>query len=225
MNPPTTVRGVRSFVGMASYYRKFIKNFAKIARPLTQLTQKNQPFIWTDDCTEVFHTLKECLVNAPILAYPDPSLSYKLYTDGSKGAVGAVLTQDQNGEKRVIQYISHQLSAGQQKWPTIEQEAYAIVYSINKLRHLLYGSTFTIHSDHRPLPTLFTGEMKNARVQRWAIMLSEYGGDIQYETGKTQKADMLSRVTANLENDGLDLDAIQEIVDVFEVNGIDTDEP
>ena len=85
--------------------------------------------------------------------------------------------------------------------------------------------TFAIHSDHKPLSNLFTAEMKNARVQRWAIVLSEYGGDIQYETGKTQKADMLSRVKANLENDGLDLDTIQEMVDVFEVNGIDTDEP
>ena len=152
------------------------------------------------------------LIQAPILAYPDPALPYKLYTDASQGAIGAVLAQDQEGQECVIQYLSHQLSVGQQKWPTIEQEAYAIVYAVNKFRHLLYGSKFTIHSDHKPLSTLFTTEMKNARVQRWAIMLSEYGGDIQYETSKTQKANMLSRVKVNLEDNGLDLDAIHQII-------------
>ena len=225
LNPPTSVKGVRSFVGMASYYRRFIKDFANIARPLTKLTKKNQPFVWTEECTEAFEILKQHLTNAPVLAYPDPALPYKLYTDASKEAIGAVLTQDQHGQERVIQYLSHQLSSGQQKWATIEQEAYAIVYSVNKLRHLLYGSKFTIHSDHKPLSTLFTTEMKNAKVQRWAIMLSEYGGDIQYETGKTQKADMLSRVKENLEDDGLDLDAIHEVVNSIEIHGIDSDEP
>ena len=168
----------------------FIKKFANIARSLTQLTKKNQPFIWTEECIEAFETLKKCLIQAPILAYPDPALPYKLYTDASQGAIGAVLAQDQVGQESVIQYLSHQLSAGQQKWPTIEQEAYTIIYAVSKFRHLLYGSKFTIHSDHKPLSTLFTTEMKNARVQGWEIMLSEYGGDIQYETGKKQKADV-----------------------------------
>lgn len=224
LNEPKSVKGVRSFIGMASYYRRFIKDFARIAKPLTQLTKKDVPFDWTNECTEAFQTLKNCLTNAPILAYPDPSLPYKLYTDASKEAVGAVLTQDQGGSERVIQYLSHQLGGTQKKWATIEQEGYAIVYSVNKLRHLLYGSKFTIHSDHKPLSTLFTSEMKNARVQRWAMMLSEYGGDIQYETGKTQKADLLSRVKYNPDDDAFDLDLIHELLEDVQIEVIDSDE-
>ena len=234
LNIPTTVKGVRSIIGMASYYRRFIKNFAQIAKPLTQLTKKNQPFIWTDQCTRAFETLKTCLTQAPILAYPDTSQAYCLYTDASNGAVGAVLAQDHDGQECVIQYLSHQLNACQQKWPTIEQEAYAIVYAVNKLRHLLYGSKFVIHCDHKPLKTLFTSEMKNARVQRWAISLSEYGGDIEYQTGKTQKADMLSRVKFNPENGTFDInsikmvrkpDILEPLINMIEVDMVDSDEP
>ena len=157
-----------------------------------------------------------------------------MYTDASNGAVGAVLAQDYNGQECVIQYLSHQLNAGQQKWPTIEQEAYAIVYAINKLRHLLYGSKFVIHCDHKPLKTLFTSEMKNARVQRWAISLSEYGGDITYQTGKTQKAAMLSRVKFNPENGTFDINTLEvaeqpdkfdHLVNMIEVDIVDSDEP
>ena len=157
-----------------------------------------------------------------------------MYTDASNGAVGAVLAQDHDGQECVIQYLSHQLNACQQKWPTIEQEAYAIVYAVNKLRHLLYGSKFVIHCDHKPLKTLFTSEMKNARVQRWAISLSEYGGDIEYQTGKTQKADMLSRVKFNPENGTFDInsikmvrkpDILEPLINMIEVDMVDSDEP
>ena len=194
--PPQTVKEVRSFVGMASYYRKFIPNFSGVASPLTDLTRKRASFQWTDVCQKAFETLKYALSSAPLLAHPDLKQPFHLYTDASQYAIGAVLTQTFPEGERVIQYLSKRLSDGQMKWATIEREAFAIVFSINKLRPYLLGSKFTVYTDHKPLRSLFTSEMKNARIQRWAIILSEYGCDIKYKTGKTNiPADMLSRIT------------------------------
>ena len=195
LKPPQTVRQVRSLVGMASYYRRFIPNFSDIARPLTLLTHKHARFLWGHDQQKAFEELKIKLTTSPVLAHPILNKPYKLYTDASQYAVGAVLAQDIGDGERVIQYLSKQLTEGQQKWPTIEREGYAIVYAINKLRHYLLGAKFTVYTDHKPLRTLFSSEMKNVRIQRWAIMLEEYGCDIEYKTGKTNiPADTLSRV-------------------------------
>ena len=129
------------------------------------------------------------------MAHPDQTKPYKLYTDASQFAIGAVLTQEINNEERVIQFLSKQLNKSQKKWATNEKETYAIVYAVNKLRHYLYGSKFLIMTDHKPLRSLFTAEMKNARIQRWAIMLSEFGCGVEYLAGKDNiPADALSRV-------------------------------
>ena len=192
---PTKVREVRSFVGLASYYRRFISNFSEIVRPLTALTKKHANFCWDDVKQHAFDELKSKLIVAPILAYPQTDQPYHLYTDASLYAVGAVLTQMFPEGERVIEYVSRQLTEGQQKWPTIEREAYAIISSIGKLRHYLVGSKFTIYTDHKPLRSLFTADMRNPRVQRWAIILEEYNCDVQYTTGKNNvNADMLSRI-------------------------------
>ena len=197
MAPPTNVRGVRSFLGAVGYYMKFIPQFAQIARPLVLLTKKNNRFVWGADCQSSFETLKGKLASSSILTFPEPSLPYKLYTDASQYAVGAVLTQDRAEGEKVIQYVSHKLNAGQQKWPTIEREAYAIIHAVKKLRHYLYGSDFTIFTDHKPLKSLFTAEMKNTRVQRWAIQLEEYSPRIEYKPGKLNMvADLMSRLHA-----------------------------
>ena len=109
------------------------------------------------------------------------------------------MTQEfEEGDDRVIQYISHQLTEGQTKWPCIEREAFAIVYGITKLRHYLLGDRFTVFTDHKPLKSLFSSQMKNTKIQRWAILLNEYGCDIQYRSGKNNvRADMLSRIKIN----------------------------
>ena len=200
--PPKNVREVRSVVGMASYYRKFIDHFSELVGPLTELTKKHAKFHWTDKHSRAFETIKQKLVQAPVLAHPDPSRPYVLSTDASLVAVGAVLTQETGDGEKVIQYLSKKLSEGQQKWPTIEREAYAIVYAVNKLRHYLLGSKFTGYTDHKPLKSLFTSEMKNARIQRWAIMLEEYGCPVEYKQGKSNvPADMLSCMI-NTQEDG-----------------------
>ena len=195
LRPPGTVKEVRSFVGMASFYRRFIDHFSEIVQPLTNLTKMNVRFQWTDCHQSTFETLKQKLSSALVLGHPNFSLPYKLYMDASLYAVGVVLTQEFPEGERVIQYLSKQLTPGQQKWPVIEREAYAIIFAVNKLRHFLLGSKFTLFTDHKPLRSLFTAEMKNVRVQRWAIMLAEYGCDVEDKSGKTNIiADMVSRI-------------------------------
>ena len=120
-----------------------------------------------------------------------------------------VLMQDFPQGPRIIQYVSKQLSDGQKKWPTIEREAYAIIFAVNKLRPYLRGSKFTIYTDHKPLRSLFTSEMKNARIQRWAIMLQEYGCDVQYHAGKSNiPADFLSRIEHEASIDVIDTERL-----------------
>jgi len=130
------------------------------------------------------------------MAYPCVGRPYKLYTDACDYAVGAILVQDdENGVERPIHYLSHQLTDVQKKWATIEKEAYAIIYALTKLRPYLYGAEFTIYTDHKPLRSLFTSEMVNTKIQRWAIMIAEYGPQIEYRKGKHNvRADMLSRI-------------------------------
>ena len=194
--PPENAKDVRTLLGMCGFYRKFISNFAKIAKPLTELTKKNRPFIWTEQCQTAFETLRSALTHAPILAFPDINKPYKLYTDASNCAIGAALVQESAIGERVVQYLSHQLNETQQRWPIIEKEAYAIVYSIQKLRPYLLGSKFTVMTDHKPLKYLFSSPFTaSAKIQRWAIMLSEYGCDIQFISGaKNRMADALSRL-------------------------------
>ena len=180
-------------MGMASYYRSFIPNFSDLLNPIIHLTKKHVRFSWSPACEAAFNKLKQLLITSKILAQPKVHEPYKLYTDASNHAVGAVLTQDFPEGPRIIQYVSKHLSEGQRKWPTIEREAYAIIFAVNKLRHYLRGSQFTVFTDHKPLRSLFTSEMKNARIQRWAIILQKYGCDIHYHAVKLNvPADLVS---------------------------------
>ena len=232
MQPPKNIRDVRSFLGMASYYRKYVPDFSKIAKPLSSLTRKNAKFQWSLETQTAFETLKQRLLEAPILAFPDITKPFKLYTDASQYALGAVLMQEQDGQNRVIQYISHQFSDQKQKWPTIEREAFAIVFSLEKLRPIIIGTDITVYTDHKPLKDLFTSEMKNTRIQRWAIIMGEYNCKIEYISGpQNVAADMLSRLqgtpVANDLSDNEHLDWKGECLDVnaatsVEANVIDS---
>ena len=139
MPPPKTVKQVRSFLGMAGYYRQCIPSYTKLAQPLTELTKKRQRFRWSEQCQTAFDSLKTALVSDTIVRYPRIDLLYKLYTDASDLCVGAILCQThENGVEYVVQYVSHQLSVTQRRWATIEKEAYAVVYALQKLRPYLY---------------------------------------------------------------------------------------
>ena len=198
LSPPTTPRGVRGFIGMCSYYRKFIPNFAEIARCLTQLTKKKVKFTWTDECQRAFDALKKGLTTAPVLAFPSPDRPFIVYTDSSAFAVGAVLAQmdEEGSNEHVIQYLSQQLNETQARWSASERECYAIVFALNRLRPYLLGTRFTLYTDHKPLSSLFVSSMKNARIQRWSAILSEYDMDIKHRPGSVMKADFLSRLPA-----------------------------
>ena len=194
--PPIDVKGVRSFLGMTGYYRQCIPEYAKYAAPLVYLTKKHARFQWGSEQQAGFEYLKKALTAEPIMAYPNTNKAYKLYTDACNYAVGAILVQeDDEGIERVIHYIPHQLNDMEQKWATIEKEAYAVIYALQKLRTYLWGSDFTIYTDHKPLKSLFLQEVQNTRIQRWAVLKAEFGADIKYRPGKCHvRADMLSRI-------------------------------
>lgn len=196
MASPTDIKGVRRIMGMAGYYRSCLPHFAHITEPLVRLTRKGQPFIWGEEQERALDQLKQLLTSNAVMAYPQIDKPYKLFTDASNHAVGAILVQeDDSGTERVIQYISHQLSGSQLRWSTVEKEAYALVYSLGKLRPYLYGAEFTVYTDHKPLTSLFTAQLNNTKIQRWAVLLAEFGAKVQYRKGANNiRADMLSRI-------------------------------
>ena len=176
--------------------RQTLQSYAEIARPLVALTRKNVRWEWTEEHEAAFRRLQHLLLSDKVLMYPRINEPYKLYTDASAHCVGGILTQeDEDGMERVVQYVSCQLNEAQRKWATIEREAYAIVYCLKKLRPYLWGATFEILTDHKPLKALFIGEVANTRVQRWAVLIAEFGAPIRYRQGKENiRADFLSRL-------------------------------
>ena len=198
LTPPNTVKSLRSFLGMASYYRKHIPHFSSVAFPLTELTKAKTPFIWGPDQQGAFDALKNALVTAPILAHPNVNKPYILYTDACDYAVGGLLVQkDDNGDEKVICYISNKLTGPQLRWSTIEKEAYAIVNALKRLHAYLWGATFEIHTDHGPLRNLFKSEIKSSKLARWSIQIQEFGAPIIYCDAKNNfRADFLSRISA-----------------------------
>ncbi|MCG7876478.1 MAG: DDE-type integrase/transposase/recombinase [Candidatus Thiodiazotropha taylori] len=200
---PTCVREVRSFIGMSSYYRRFIPNFSEIAEPIIALTRKYARFKWSEQCQNSFDYLKQSLTVVPLLAYPDPNKPYTLYTDASNSCIGACLTQEFADEdfylpnvknEKPIYYLSHKLSKTQCKWSTIEKEAYAIHYSLQKLDYYLHNAKFTIKTDHKPLKYLLESQMQNKKIQLWALGISGYNCTIEYISGTENTcADLLSR--------------------------------
>ena len=150
MNPPTTPKQVRAFLGLVGYYRKFIKGFAKIAKPLTLLTRQQVKFDWTPEHQEAFIHLKEAIVQAPILHYPNPNKTYIVYTDASNNTCGAQLSQEHDGTKFPVAFLSHTFSKTQCKWSTTEQEAFGVYYAIAKWNYYLQGANIIVWNDHKP---------------------------------------------------------------------------
>ena len=148
---PTTVTEVRSFLGLAGYYRRFVKDFSRIAAPLTRLTQKNVKFVWTDRCEEHFLQLKDLLTSTPVLTLPSGDESYAVYYNASRVGLGCVLMQ--NG--RVVAYASRQLKKHEQNYPTHNLEMAAVVFTLKIWKHYLYGVTYEIYTDHKSLKYIF----------------------------------------------------------------------
>ena len=196
MTSPQATTEVRTFLGMTGYYRSCIPDYAKIAEPLVELTRKNFRFTWEDRHQSAFDQLKAALISDTIMAHPQTDKPYHLYTDACDYAIGAILCQkDSKGVERPIVYLSKQLSDTQRRWATIEKEAYAVVYALKQLRPYLWGAEYYTYTDHKPLTSLFTKDLNNTKIQRWAVLLAEYNCKVQYHKGKLNvRADMLSRI-------------------------------
>jgi hypothetical protein len=193
---PTHAKSLKQFLGLASYYRKFVKDFSKIASPLIKLLRKDQPFVFSRDCQMAFEKLKDLLCGeGVILQYPDFTKEFFLTTDASDYAIGSVLEQlDDNNQRRPVAYASRTLNDAERNYSTIEKELLAIVWSVKHFRPYLYGRKFSIRTDHQPLKWLMNLKDPASRLMRWRIKLEEYNYEIDYVKGTSNAvADALSR--------------------------------
>ncbi|GJV34473.1 putative reverse transcriptase domain-containing protein [Tanacetum coccineum] len=187
---PKSPTEIRQFLGLAGYYRRFIKGFSKIAKPMTKLTQKKVKFVWGDKQEAAFQLLKQNLCSAPILALPGGSEDFIAYCDASKKGLGAVLMQREN----VISYVSRQLKIHEKNYTTHHLELVAVVFTLKIWRHYLYGTKCTVFTNHKSLQHILDQKELNMRQRRWLELLSDYDCDIHYHPGKANVvADALSR--------------------------------
>nr|AAM74297.1 Putative retroelement [Oryza sativa Japonica Group] len=188
---PKTVSEIRSFLGLAGYYRRFIENFSKIARPMTRLLQKEVKYKWTEDCERSFQELKKRLVTAPVLILPDTRKGFQVYCDASRLGLGCVLMQ----EGKVVAYASRQLRPHENNYPTHDLELAAVVHALKIWRHYLFGNRTEIYTDHKSLKYIFTQPDLNMRQRRWLELIKDYDMEIHYHPGKANVvADALSRM-------------------------------
>ena len=221
---PTTTKEIKRFLGLIGYYRRFLANFARITSPLTKCLKKGAKINLRDpDYIQAFNHCKELLTNSPILAYPDFSKQFKLTTDASNVAIGAVLSQS----NKPIAFYSRTLNSAEKNYSTIEKELLAIKDSVARFRPYLYGQKFIVECDHNPLVWLAKIKEPNSRLVRWKLKLEEFNFQIVYKKGnENYVADALSRIEINAndlesnnkDDDNIDLESmranIEEVPDI-----------
>ncbi|KIH66015.1 integrase core domain protein [Ancylostoma duodenale] len=214
---PKNATDVKSFLGMCSFFRRFIHNFANIAAPLTALTKKDNPFNWTSECDEAVMRLKAALRSAPILAAPRLGQPFLIETDSSSKGVAGVLKQEQDDTVRVIAYASRTLNKHEARYPAIELEALGLVFAVQKFRPYIDGAKCTVITDHAPLKALLHRKDLTGRLAKYQIVLQEFDIEIVYRPGKRNVVcDTLSRhlppaanAFTSLQPDNLDLEKIR----------------
>jgi hypothetical protein len=179
---------IRSFLGFIGYYCRFIKDFSKIAKPMTRLLEKNKDFDWTEECQTSFEELKKWLTLAPVLILPDITKKFDIYCDAARQGLGCVLMQD----GQVVSYASRQLRKHDENYPTHDLELAAVVHALKIWRHYLIGHRCEIYNDHNSLKYIFTQNDLNLRQHRWLESIKDYDLRINYHPGK-----------ANVETDAL----------------------
>ncbi|GAU29258.1 hypothetical protein TSUD_392080 [Trifolium subterraneum] len=209
---PESVSEIRSFLGLAGYYRRFIEGFSKMALPLTLLTRKDQAFVWDEKCEKSFQELKKKLTTAPVLILPDAKESFVVYCDASKLGLGGVLMQ----KGKVVAYASRQLKVHERNYPTHDLELAVVVFALKVWRHYLYGSRFEVFSDHKSLKYLFDQKELNMRQQRWLEFLKDYDFELSYHPGKANVvADARSRKSLHMSSlMAKELELIEEFRDL-----------
>ncbi|UYV65370.1 K02A2.6-like, partial [Cordylochernes scorpioides] len=191
---PKDKHELRSFLGLCTYYRRFVEGFADIAAPLHRLTEAKSTFHWNQDCENAFVTLKGGLCSSPVLVYPQPGMRFVLDTDASNSGIGAVLSQVQDGEERVIEYYSKILTKPERNYCATRRELLAIVRSVEHFHRYLYGQDFLVRTDHAALTWLLQMKNPEGQVARWLEKLQQYHFQIRHRPGKRHhNADALSR--------------------------------
>jgi hypothetical protein len=191
---PKNVRDIRAFLGTTGYYRKFIKDFSRIASPLSDLTKESVKFTWGPEEQKAFKRLKGAMQEGPVLVLPDPNLPFVVHTDASGFATGAVLQQDQGKGLQPIAFMSKKMLDAETRYPVHEQELLAIINSLSNWRHYLSGRKFTVKTDHKSLQYFKTQPMLSGRQSRWKDVIANFDFDIEYIEGPTNAvADGLSR--------------------------------
>jgi len=191
---PKCIRDIRAFYGLASYYRRFVKNFANVAEPLTKLTRKNTKFEWTDEAQEAFDRLKRALQEATTVAFPHPDKPCILDTDASDIAIGAVLSQVIDGVERPVAFFSRIMSQTQRNYCPIRRELLAAIAALQHFRHYLLGNRVTLRTDHHSLKWLNTFRRPEGILARWIETLAEFDYEIEYRPGRLHcNADGVSR--------------------------------
>nr|GFB69741.1 reverse transcriptase domain-containing protein [Tanacetum cinerariifolium] len=192
---PTTIKGVRSFLGHAGFYSRFIQDFSKIARPMTHLLKKEAPFIFSTECINAFNTLKKKLTEAPILVVPDWNLPFELMCDASDYAIGAVLGQHKSKHFQPIHYESKTMIEAQIHYTTTEKEMLVVVYAFEKFWPYLVLSKSMVYIDHLALKYFLNKQDAKPRLLRWVILLQEFDITILDKKGSDNlAADHLSRL-------------------------------
>lgn len=201
---PKSIKEIRSFLGMMGYYRRFVKDFAKIAKPLTNLLRgegnhSNKKIKLTNDQKVCFEKMRNILTSSDILIYPDYSKPFILTTDASDYAIGAVLSQGEVGKDKPIHFASRTLSKTEEKYSVPEKEMLAIFWALQTFRNYLYGSQIKILTDHQPLTFSLSPKNTNAKLKRWKSYLEEHDHQIEYKPGKSNVvADALSRIVCSM---------------------------
>ncbi|GKE25364.1 putative reverse transcriptase domain-containing protein [Tanacetum coccineum] len=187
---PTTPTEIHQFLGLVGYYRRFIKDFLKIAKSLTELTKKNKKYIWGEDQESTFQLLKQKLCEAPILALPEGNDNFVVYCDASHQGLGAVLMQ----REKVIAYASQQLKPHEENYTTHDLELGVVVFALKIWRHYLYGTKCTVFTDHKSLQHNLNKKELNMRQRHWLELFADYDYEIRYHPGKANvMVDALSR--------------------------------
>lgn len=196
---PKTPKEIKQFLGLLGYYRKFIPDFARITKPLTQCLKKGKKITLDPDYVTCFEKCKTLLTNDPILQYPDFTREFVLTTDASNVAIGAILSQGPIGSDKPVCYASRTLNESEMNYSTIERELLAIVWATKYFRPYLFGRKFKVVTDHKPLQWMMNLKEPNSRLTRWRLRLSEYDFTVTYKKGKANSnADALSRIEINI---------------------------
>jgi hypothetical protein len=223
---PTTVKETRKFLGFGNFYRRFIRKFSQLAKPMNDLLKKDQQFSWTDACQRAFNTLKKKFTEEPVLMMPDQTRPFQIETDASKYATGAVLTQlDSNGDRHPVSFISKTLSPAERNYEIYDRELLAIIRALEEWRHYIQGSPHTtiVLSDHKNLTYYREAKKLTRRQARWSLYLSEFDIKLIHTPGnKMVQSDALSRRPDLCPDEDTDNEDIVMLPDNLFLNLIDT---